>query len=334
MEFDPQDKSAHISSLNKTPASIIQEYAAKNNLTPQYALIFNGVSLSRVTFKFSLTLNNYVAVGEGFSKKEAKHVAALKVLNQMIEDNPLLLDTEFKQWDFKNHVVSPFDNNIRVNAVGQLNDICTNNKLGLPEFKLVREEGQAHAKLFTISCRVGKMVETAIHKTKKQAKHLAAVQMVDRLMSIDMPLLTDNEIPFVSDSVQVVEQVESLKTELVKKNAPMDEDICNYHMLFKKNEFSNTSTLIEVFKQYLLDGELKVNDPIGVLHKIVNECEMHLVMQFLNEDIFDTDKGFFCICFISNVYPIVYGVSIDNNLDMAKTKAAINLLTNICLLLK
>lgn len=332
--FDLQDKSAHISSLNKTPASIIQEYAVKNRLVPQYDLIHNGISENKVTFKYSLILGNYETVGEGSSKKEAKHVAALNLLNQMIKDKPQLLSTEFKQWDFKNHVVSPFDNNIKENAVGRLNAICTNNKLGLPEFLLVREEGQAHAKLFTIKCQVAKMIETATHKTKKQAKHLAAVQMVNKLMSIDKSLVQEVE-SYQSNSLKVIEQVETIKLELnTRKNAPIDEDLCNYHLLFKKNEFTNTDTLSKVVKKYCRDNMLDENDPRYILDKIVEECEMELAEKFIKRDLLGRSKSHFFVLSINNVYPPIYGLGVNDNIDQAKHVATVNLLKNMCILFK
>lgn len=331
LEFNVQDKSAHISSLNKTPASIIQEFSAKQKLVPQYNLIHNGISQNKVTFKYSLTLGDYEAVGEGTSKKEAKHVVAKNMLQQMIEDNPQLLETEFKQWDFENHVVSPYDNNIKVNAVGQLNDICSNNKLKLPEFNLVREEGQAHAKLFTISCQVSKMIETATHKTKKQAKHLAAVQMVNKLMSIEKSLVSDIDKSFTPNSIHVLEQVELIKSDYPKKNAPMDENVSNYHLNYKKNELSNSDILDKVIKQYDEDSTLKnIVDPGDVLNKIVQDQEMILVERPATTD----SKR--CLYFISieNYYPHIYGMGTSDDINLAKTKAIVELLKNICILFR
>lgn len=330
-EFIVQDKSAHISSLNKTPASIIQEFAAKQRLVPQYNLIHNGISQNKVTFKYSLILGNYEAVGEGSSKKEAKHVVAKNMLLQMIKDNPQLLNTEFKQWDFDNHVVSPYDNNIKVNAVGQLNDICSNNKLKLPEFNLVREEGQAHAKLFTISCQVSKMIETATHKTKKQAKHLAAVQMVNKLMSIEESLVSDFDTSFIPNSIKVLEQVEFIKSEYVKKSAPMDENIYNYHMCYNKNESCDSEILNGVIKKYNKDKLISLSNPIETLNSIVQEQEMILVEKYINKSI-KYKNGNSCVLCIENVYPHIYGIAASDDISMAKLLASMELIKNICIL--
>ncbi|XP_025198952.1 interferon-inducible double-stranded RNA-dependent protein kinase activator A homolog [Melanaphis sacchari] len=332
IRLDLQDKAAHISSLNKTPASIVQEYAAKNRLVPQYNLIHNGIAHSKISFKYSLTMDDYVAVGEGSSKKEAKHVAALNLLKFMIDDKPQLLKTDFKQWDFDNHVVSPFDKNIKENAVGKLNDICTNNKLGIPEFHLVREEGQAHAKLFTLSCHVAKMIETATHKTKKQAKHLAAVQMVNRLMSIDKSLVMEAVSP-VSDSRKVLEQVEIIKSEQLKKTIPMDEQFTNYHILFKNTEWLHSDTLNKVINQYHKNDDFDLPESLNILYKIVNETGMCLTSIPIDEEFITVTYRSFFIFSIENVYPPVCGVGEADTIENAKYVAAKRLLIAICILL-
>lgn len=336
MELELQDSSSHISSLNKTPASIVQEYAAKNHLVPQYDLIFNGMLQNKLTFKYSLTLDEYITVGEGLSKKEAKHEAALRLLKKMIDDKPELLNNEFKEWDFDNHVVSPFDKNIKENVVGKLNDICANNRLGLPEFKFVREEGQAHAKLFTISCQVAKMIETATHKTKKQAKHLAATRMVNKLMVLDESLVSEMKFERnVPDSMKVLQQVEIIKKEYVKPILPMDEYISNYHFLFRKKEWLDTTTLKEQVEQFCRNDDcLKTNDPVALLSKIIEECEMKMVENVVEKDFLQNPNTCFITLTIENVYPPVVGLGMDADPNVAKHEAATNLLTSICLLYK
>lgn len=330
--LDLQNKTAHISSLNKTPASILQEYAAKNHIIPNYSVIENDISQNKITFKVSLTLDDYQTIGEGSSKKEAKHVASLKMLKQMITDKPQLLENEFKQWDFENHVVSPYDNNIKENAVGKLNDICANNRLGLPVFSLVREEGQAHAKLFTIRCQVAKMLVDATHKTKKQAKHYAAVNMINKLLSISKSLLMVCE-PKVPDSAHIVDQVEAIRSTRVKKTPPMDEEVCNYHLLFKKNEWCESNTLNTMVESYFSKGELILVDSYITLQKIVKEAAMTFVEKEIDEQCITNHKKYYYMC-IENVYPPIYSLGVGDKIEEAKEKATVNLLTNICILLK
>jgi len=335
IELDLQDSSSHISSLNKTPASIVQEYAIKNQLTPQYDMIFSGVLDNKIYFRYSLKLDNYLAMGEGSSKKEAKHEAALKLLKQMITDNPQLLITEFKECDFDNHVVSPFDKNIKVNAIGKLNDICANNKLGLPEFKLVREEGLAHAKLFTISCEVCRMIESATHKTKKQAKHLAAVKMVNKLIALDKSFVLEmKNKPNVSDSVKVLEQVESLKKEYVDKFIPKDEYISLYHLMFQRNEWINTTTLINVVEQFCRDGyRVMSNDPMEILNTIAEECGMEITQKMIGKE-FVIQQNYYYVFSVENIYPPLSAIGTGDTVDSAQLTAAANLLNSICLLYK
>lgn len=319
-EFDCQDKSAHISSFNKTPAAIVQEYATKNKMIAEYELIYNDTSLTMVSFKYRLTLGEYEVKGVGLSKKEAKHEAAKNMLNKLIENNPILLKTAFKNVDFVNHMVSPYDNNIKINAVGKLNSACLNNKLGTPEFNLVREEGQSHAKLFTISCQVAKLIEYATHKTKKQAKHLVAVKMMNRLMNIDQSLVSEvvpNECKKASENV---------KPDVVSNtnNIPLEELILNYHLLFKKKKWLNTDTLDSVVEQYRKDGKLNISDPEDVLNKIVQECEMKLTVHENFMDMY--------ILKIENVYPPVFGKGKDPDSKTARMLAIKDMLESICIL--
>lgn len=330
--LDLQNKSAHISSLNKTPVSIIQEYAAKLSQSPQFNLIHNGIAQNKISFKYSLTFMDYETVGEGSSKKEAKHAAALKLLKKMIEDKPELLETEFKQWDFDNHVVSPYENNIKENAVGKLNDICMNHRIGLPEFYLVREEGQAHAKLFTMCCQVAKMSELATHKTKKQAKHLSAVQMVNRLESFEKSLFPD--FKSTPDSMRVLKEVEQIKSaSFIKKTIPMDEDLSNYHLLFKKQEWPQSDTVDKLLEEYSRERKLDLRNPIETLQTIVNDCQMQLKEVHLSKILTPKTTDEFYSMSIDNAYPPIYSLGVAPDVYTARFKAASGLITNICILL-
>ncbi|XP_050434878.1 RISC-loading complex subunit tarbp2-like [Adelges cooleyi] len=332
VKLDLQDKSAHISSLNKTPVTIVQEYASKRHLCPRYDLVHNGTKQNTVTFFYRVELQGIETIGEGSSKKEAKHVAASKLLQKLLEVTPESFKNEFKQFDLGTRVVSPYDKNIKENAVGQLNDICCNLKLKLPEFKEVREEGQAHAKLFTVSCQVAKLIEEATHKTKQQAKQLAAQQMVKRLTSMDKTLITPID-QSVSDSMRVIEIVEPIMSHKLKKNAPMDEDISNYHLFFKNNEWPNTETLVELVQQMDSDSKLMLTDPISVLNKVVEECEMLLQKNYIDENcILGPSKKHCCLMSVNNVYPPVFGMGIELSPILAETTAATELLTNMCIL--
>lgn len=320
-----QDESAHLSSLNKTPVSILQEYAMKNLLL----LNFIEMNSENGSFKYNLRMDEYSVAGTGCSKKEAKHVAASKLIKKMIEDKPDLLNTAFQHLDLKNNVVSPFDNNVKINAVGQLNEICSYHKLDMPEYNLVREEGHAHAKLFTMSCCVAKMTETATHKTKKQAKQLASLKMIKKFESIDQKPVRE---PQVDKSFHVVKLVEEMKMMQAKKSAPIDEDISNYHLLFKNHKWKNTEILNSVIEQYKKNNKLVFDEPFLLLQNMTLECEMNMVQTTLDRNLTGMKKDHFYVITINNVYPPICGTGISENIEEAKNMAAIEILTNICIL--
>ncbi|XP_050527298.1 interferon-inducible double-stranded RNA-dependent protein kinase activator A homolog [Daktulosphaira vitifoliae] len=334
-KLDLLNKSAHISSLNKTPVTIVQEYASKRQLCPQYDLVHNGTKDPVVSFSYRLTLEDYETIGKGSSKKEAKHVAALHLLQLLMNDKPQLIKNEFKHFDINKNVVSPYEKNIKENAVGQLNDICSNLKIKLPEFKEVREEGQAHAKLFTISCCVGKLCVEAPHKTKQQAKQLAAHLMVQKLMAMDKSLIITPSDTSNVNPMKVLEKIETIKSNQVKLSPPMDEDMSNYHLLFKKNDWPKTDTLNKLVRQICCDSKLNVSNPVTLLNEVVKECDMLLQQKIIDQDFIRGSKNNCYFMFsIENVYPTVFGLGVGNDIETAKNEAALDLIANICLLYK
>ncbi|XP_050443871.1 RISC-loading complex subunit TARBP2-like [Adelges cooleyi] len=320
VRFDLQEETDYINSVNQSPVTFIQEYAVKRKLWPRYDLVYNGLRQLPYKFVYRLELDGYEVLGEGSSKKEARQATAGKLFEKLIADQPDLLVNEFKELNIKN-VVSPFEKTIKENFVGQLNGICCKLQINLPIYEEIREEGKDHAKMFTINCRISSLCEEAIHKTKQQAKHLAAQQMMARLLTMDEKFFT---IPKNTHIFGNNANPEFMK---VKKNACMDEIVSNYHLLFKQTKFPNTETLDQLVQQYNSDGELNLDNPLDVLNKVVEECEMSL-----SKTIVDTESGYCCILSIISVYPSVTGLQLNYSCSLAEKDAAKDLLTNMCIL--
>ncbi|MBO4627883.1 MAG: ribonuclease III [Lachnospiraceae bacterium] len=69
-----------------------------------------------------------------------------------------------------------------VDAKTVLQELCQQRFKSEPVYTLVKEEGPAHAKEFTMSCTVGdEFVETATGRSKKSAEQICAQQMLKRL---------------------------------------------------------------------------------------------------------------------------------------------------------
>lgn len=161
-------------SLHKnTPCTIINDYAAKKYTTFQFSLIHHNDGYLDANFQYELTLDDFKSVGEGNSKQIAKQAASLKMIEKILGSKSQLLLNQFQKSDSYAHMVylCASKNTKPVgDPVGELIKFCRSNYLSYPEFTLVYEEGQSHAKKFTVSCRVGKISEKATNVSKKISK--------------------------------------------------------------------------------------------------------------------------------------------------------------------
>nr|WCL52342.1 PDGF/VEGF receptor-like protein [Gryllodes sigillatus] len=175
---------------SKTPVSILQEMMARQGNPPTYELIFDGSGTHTTVFKYRVTASNVTAIGVGRSKKEAKHEAARMALerlatHQIADVQPPGLPREPVE------VVTPYKDQLKENAIGALLDMCTTNEIPMPEYYLIEEKGAPHEKIFTFVCSVSKQKEIGIGRTKKQAKQLAAFNMMNRLKESLSDVLKD-----------------------------------------------------------------------------------------------------------------------------------------------
>ncbi|VVC42998.1 Double-stranded RNA-binding domain, partial [Cinara cedri] len=193
-----------------TPASMIQEIATRRNISCKFDLIDNNDPSNNV-FKYRLTLGDNQTVGDGTSKKSAKHQVALNMLNVLKQHKPHFIETEFKQIDFENQVDAC--NKINKNFVGHLAKVCAIKNLGDPVYKQICDEVKEQTILHTVSCQVAQMFEIASFKAKRQAKNLAAFQMLRKIESMEFngsitPVLNQN------DPINILENIEINKSQV------------------------------------------------------------------------------------------------------------------------
>ena len=67
----------------KTPVSLLQELYVRRGITPKYDLVQIEGAVHEPTFKYRVTVGEFVATGSGQSKKKAKHSAAKAVLEKI-----------------------------------------------------------------------------------------------------------------------------------------------------------------------------------------------------------------------------------------------------------
>ncbi|XP_055387268.1 interferon-inducible double-stranded RNA-dependent protein kinase activator A homolog [Condylostylus longicornis] len=80
-----------------------------------------------------------------------------------------------KEIELKNHHGNP---------IGLLQEMCVAKRFLLPNYEIVEEKGLPHCKEFTVVCILGKYRVTGFGYRKKDAKHNAAFNMIQRLKEI------------------------------------------------------------------------------------------------------------------------------------------------------
>ncbi|XP_068101534.1 interferon-inducible double-stranded RNA-dependent protein kinase activator A isoform X2 [Hyperolius riggenbachi] len=119
--------------------------------------------------------------GEGPSKKMAKHKAAEAALNILRGDANLNLPVpEPVTRDASKQPA----NQAQGNPIGSLQELAVQKGWRMPEYFVSQEDGPAHKREFTLSCRVETFVETGSGTSKKVAKRIAAEKLLDKLHSI------------------------------------------------------------------------------------------------------------------------------------------------------
>jgi RISC-loading complex subunit TARBP2 len=159
-----------VASAPKTPVSLLQEVYVKRGITPKYDLVQIEGAVHEPTFKYRVTVGEFVATGSGQSKKKAKHSAARAVLERMRHAQSkaaandkssctalALVTAELADLDIsKTEILSPYDDGIEGNPVGELQELCMNRRMPPPGYDVSLEEGQPHERKFVIVCSVGK----------------------------------------------------------------------------------------------------------------------------------------------------------------------------------
>ncbi|GJQ69786.1 hypothetical protein Trydic_g22344 [Trypoxylus dichotomus] len=211
---------------------LLQELAVKRSTVPEYELIFSQQGTHENVFHYKVSLLNEQAIGVGRSKKEAKHEAASKALEQLAEKgiyhpdmvncHPVGLDVRQDQ------MKAP------LNYIPKLIDICIENKIPIAEFVEISDVGPPHCREFTYECRISHITTRAIAGSKKHAKQLAAKDMLDRIYNI-IPELQEktDHLMLCDDDEDVIQKYKTLSNfNPVKTN--FNSKAAEYDLQFKK----------------------------------------------------------------------------------------------------
>lgn len=217
---------------SKTPVSILQEMMSRLGAPPKYDLIYDGSGTHTAIFKYMVYANNVTAIGSGRSKKEAKHEAARLALeklalHQIADAHPPGAPEPAVE------VMTPYKDKIQENAVGALQVMCCTHDIPQPEYDLIEEKGAPHDKIFTYVCSVSKQREVGIGRTKKQAKQLAAFNMMNRLKESLGEVLKDVEDE--PDSQNNIERAGAKYVAAVgtpRRKIKLNRSLATYHNFF------------------------------------------------------------------------------------------------------
>ncbi|KAF2904510.1 hypothetical protein ILUMI_01666 [Ignelater luminosus] len=167
----------------KTPVMVLQELTVKRSMqTPEYSIIHAKQGTHDNEFHYQVIAANVSAIGVGRSKQVAKHDAARKALD-MLQSMGLYNPGETVVKAPRSEVPnSPIRQTI--NSIGTLSELCVENKIPMPTFTEISDVGPPHCKEFTYQCSIASLVTRATAGTKKQAKQLAAKEMLDRITQV------------------------------------------------------------------------------------------------------------------------------------------------------
>lgn len=266
--------------MSKTPVSILQEFMIKKGCCPQYDLLpSEGLGTHLPTFHYQVTAGTVVAIGKARSKKDAKHEAAKLALDQLnllglYHPGPAAAPVSPV---FSSNPPSP--SKILVNAIGILQDFCTDNNVPQPEFVLLEDVGPAHSRQFTMECKISEMSVIAVDTTKKKAKQLAAQKMLHRLMDTLPDVIASfkgtNDVPAIKSEITVADYEQS---SFPKKKTNWGIKITTYATVLRSLMKEKDLT----YKTLWQDVE-KFDE--GDLTNILNKLELHYNLEFIsNED--------------------------------------------------
>ncbi|XP_015112148.1 RISC-loading complex subunit TARBP2 isoform X2 [Diachasma alloeum] len=266
-----------IARMQKTPASILQEMMVKKGIVPNYELIHDGGGSHENTFTYRVMCDGLFATGTGRCKKDAKHAAAANMLDAIVKHQGLL---PLPASPAKSPVRAPpplpkpepyvQDPNGRfVNAIGALQDLCAENELQDPVYNTISDVGPPHARIFTMQCAVASFREEGISTTKKQAKHLAAKKMLQRITEVVEDASKSSVIPLLKRTGGLEDGGFEAANERAKKNF-LDQKVPHTKKMnlgAKLSDFHNRLRL-----SYSENVRKNTSEKLKEFEDLLNEC--------------------------------------------------------------
>jgi len=252
----------------KTPVSLLQELYVRRGLTPKYDLVQIEGAVHEPTFKYRVTIGDFVATGCGQSKKKAKHSAAKAILDKLkgAQDSGKAPVGQPAIPDLASKILSPYDDGIQGNPVGTLQELCMSRRWPPPTYELSHEEGLPHERMFTIHCVIeDKFTETGTGKSKKLAKRQAANKMIRKLR--DLPMENDDAFQNI-DEDELAQGLAQRFSQCKEANKAMNGSHSQQVSKFHKNLKSSQGDLLSKLQELSLE---ELEDCVEMLEDIAEE---------------------------------------------------------------
>jgi len=328
----------------KTPVSLLQELYVRRGMTPKYDLVQIEGAVHEPTFKYRVTIGEFVATGCGQSKKKAKHSAAKSILDKLLgaQNAGLTPPGQPVIPDLAQEIFSPYDDGIEGNPVGILQELCMSRRWPPPTYDLSQEDGLPHERSFSIVCVIGTLYrETGAGKSKKIAKRLAANKMIKRLrlipneeddgnQNIDEDDLAQGLVfrlsQFKDNSLKSGNQSQVNKFHRILKNAEGDciKKLHNLNLSNDETGEDEAAKIVEIKREddVALD-ELDDTNPISFLQNIAEEQKFEVTYVDIEETSKKGKKQ--CMVQLSSV-PVAVCFGTGDSVSSAKISAAENAL--------
>lgn len=279
--------------MSKTPISVLMEYLTLKRLkAPVFEEIERYGPAHQPIFRIRVISNGVKAEGEGNSKQDAKQKAVQNLL--------VILGVKYNSSDVKcvneqniaadkvrdvsrksstSSEESVLDEEVNFNAIGALSDLCKQNRLPLPDFKILKVEGPDHLKVFTMECCVSVVKGSGTASKKQKAMHIAASKVLEQVQKEleekkeTRRLMAAKEISTHSSDA-IIKKYQKIKDPIkINKSSTNMHDCHNNY----ENIQDNSPTL-----RWLIGEEEDVEDPYCVIERIADELRVKLVIKPVN----------------------------------------------------
>lgn len=235
-----------IMSENKTPITILQEICMKrHSAMPYYDLVADGTEEPLKIFAFTVDVFGQTARGQGKSKKDAKHEAAINILNILKKMNEFKADLQDVPGQVNQQRPQATEGG---DAIGQLLDICVQKDWPHATFELRKACGTAHAPFFEFECRIASLVRVGGASTKKGAKQIAAQEV----LNVVMRMYTDDNCKQIATLTDVpaskhVQTYREYKKSDIKTHLGIP--LRHRHKFFQNLDAEDKAKISEIFQE-------------------------------------------------------------------------------------